>query len=68
MNDLAGRLQINGIPPEVRATVERLSDRASDDLTGVAEAVDNHVDHLRVLSRDVPQMALSTRSLTQMIR
>ncbi len=51
-------LSIGGIPESAQASVSRLMPRATDDLVGVAEAVDAHLDHLRALSREVPTLDL----------
>lgn len=51
-------MNIAGIPPEAGFEVERLLRRASDDLSRLADDVDTHIDHLRVLSREVDTIDL----------
>ncbi len=51
-------MNLGGIPDNARYEVERLSERASDDLSRLAHDVDTHVDHLRSLSREIDTLDL----------
>lgn len=51
-------MNLGGIPDAAQHEVDRLSKRATDDLSGLSQAIDVHMDHLRALSREVETLDL----------
>jgi uncharacterized membrane protein YkvA (DUF1232 family) len=51
-------MNLGGIPETARFEVERLGKHASEDLSRLTHDVDTHVDHLRVLSREIDTLDL----------